>query len=92
VTPLPAGLDPIPARLLARALGVKAGSLAKASNRGRGPAGRFLISGNRSAYPRASVEAWLAEREAGAPARLEAARARAAHARAAREAKRQEGR
>jgi len=83
VIPLPPDLDPIPARLLARALGVKAGSLAKASHRGRGPTGRFLLADNAAAYPRASVETWLRDREAGAPARLEAARARAAKAREA---------
>lgn len=83
---LPPG-DPIPATALARALNVKSPALAKASREGRGPAGRMLVSGNLAVYPRADVEAWAREREAGAPARLEAARARAAHARAARAGK-----
>lgn len=88
--PLPPG-DLILAEEVARIERVKSSSLAKASREGRGPAGRFLISGNRAAYPRAAVEEWLREREAGAPARLEAARARAAAARAARDARRAGG-
>lgn len=80
--------DPVLADDLARAQRMKAASLAKASREGRGPAGRFLLSGNRAAYPRAEVERWLAEREAAAPRRLEAARARAAKAREALAARR----
>ena len=87
---LPPG-DPILANLLAKALGVKSPALAKSTREGRGPRGRFLLTGNRAAYRRADVEDWARDREAGAPARLEAARARAAHARAVRAARRAGG-
>lgn len=83
--------DFILARDLARARGVKPAALARASREGRGPAGRFLLSGNQAAYPRQSAEEWLAGLEVSAPARLEAARARAAHARAVRAARRAGG-
>ena len=88
---LPPG-DPVLAAPLARALGWKPPSLARASRDGRGPTGRFLLSGREAAYPRAAVESWLFQRAAAAPARLEAARARAERARAARASRRQEGR
>jgi hypothetical protein len=88
---LPPG-DPIQAAPLARALGWKPSSLARASRDGRGPAGRFLVTGREAAYPRSAVEEWARRREAGSPARLEAARARAEHARAALVARRAGGR
>ena len=88
---LPPDLDPVPASVLARALGVKTPALAKASREGRGPGGRWLASGNLAVYDRSTVESWAREREAAAPGRLEAARARAAHARAVRAARRAGG-
>lgn len=89
--PVPPG-DPILATTLARLLGKRGPSLAKASRVGRGPAGRFLLSGTVAAYPRAAVLEWIAAQEAAGPARLEAARARAKHAREVRAAKRAEAR
>lgn len=89
--PLPPGLDPIPAIVLANALGVQPAALARASREGRGPGGRWLVSGNAAVYPRSAVEEWAREREASAPSRLEAARARAAHARAVRAERRAGG-
>ena len=61
--------DRIPAREVARLIGIKTPTLAKWRCLGKGPRGWIRVSPTHVTYPRREVERFLAERSAQTPAR-----------------------